>query len=122
MAYSIETIDRENYVHIRFFGEWPKGEGNQILGDIFAAIVTSGHRKTLVDYRESGNMDSDTMMDYDEASYAAKLPDVNRYRFAVLFKPSEVSQFLFWETVAVNRGVNMKAFQDEEEAIKWLSK
>ena len=122
MTYSIETIDRENYVHIKFFGDWAKGAGKHILNDIFTAVVTSEHSKALVDFRESGIIDSDTMMDFEEASYAARLPEVYKYKFTALFKLSEVSRFSFWETVAVNRGIRMKCFQDEEVAIKWIAK
>ena len=121
MAHSIEAIDRGDYVYVKFFGDWPQGQGPQILGDIFAAIVTSGHWNALVDYREAGNMDSDTMMDFEEASFAAELPDIKKYKFAVLYRPSEVSRFLFWETVAVNRAIKMKSFKDEEAAVKWLT-
>ncbi|MBN1517149.1 hypothetical protein JXA32_11360 [Candidatus Sumerlaeota bacterium] len=60
------------------------------------------------------------MMDYDEANFAASLPEIYQYKFAMVFRPSEANRFSFWETVAVNRAINIKAFPDEASAIKWL--
>ena len=66
-------------------------------------------------------MDADTMMDYQEATAASRLPDLHKRRFAALFRPEEVERFHFWETVAVNRAIAFKMFGDEEEAIEWLT-
>ena len=60
MEHRIETIDRKGYVQVRFIGYWPKGHGDRIAGEIFAAVVASGHRRALLDSREAGRMDADT--------------------------------------------------------------
>jgi hypothetical protein len=121
MAHRIETVQRSTHVCVQFSGDWLHGEGETILGEIFAAVIASGHSKALVDCREAGTMESDTWMDFGEASYAATLPHVGAYRFSVLFRPEEVRRFMFWETVAVNRGVSMRRFDDETKAIAWLN-
>lgn len=120
MTYQIEAVDKDRYVQITFHGDWPEGEGNRILDDMFASVASSGHTRALVDYREAGIMESGTMMDHEEASYAATLPDIGRFRFAVLFRPEEAERFEFWETVAFNRAIDMKIFAVEAEAVDWL--
>jgi len=120
MAYRIETTQRSTHIYVQFFGDWLEGEGETILGEVFAAVAASGHTRALVDYTAAGRMESGTWMDFGEASYAASLPRVGAYRFSVLFKPEDVRRFTFWETVAVNRGVSMRCFDDEARAIAWL--
>ena len=120
MTHWIDIEDRGTYVCVCFFGDWLKGEGESILDEIFSAIVASGHTKALVDYRKAGAMQSDSWMDFDEASHASELPNVARYRFAVLFRADELDRFRFWETVALNRWIDMRFFSDEAEALQWL--
>ena len=65
-------------------------------------------------------MEVTTLMDYDEATTAAEFNNIMQYQFAALCRPEEVKRFTFWETVAVNRGIQIKFFDKKEKAIKWL--
>ncbi|MBN1517150.1 hypothetical protein JXA32_11365 [Candidatus Sumerlaeota bacterium] len=58
MTYNIVTFDREHYIQLKFFGDWPEGAGDEIISDLFGAIVASGHKRAMLDFREAGEMDS----------------------------------------------------------------
>ena len=121
LEYKIEVFDKEGYVYINFLGDWLKGQGDQILGEILELVLASQHKRAIVDYSESGRMDSDKTMDYTEAKNASTLPDVHKCKFACLFRPEEMERFHFWETVALNRGIRMKVFGVEQDALTWLT-
>jgi hypothetical protein len=120
LEYKLEVFDKEGYVYIKFLGDWFKGHGDQILGEILELVLASQHKRAIVDYSESGHMDSDKTMDYAEAKKASTLPDVHKCKFACLFRPEEIDRFLFWETAALNRGIRMKVFEVEQDALAWL--
>lgn len=120
MPYQIDSNDREGYLQLTFKGEWPAELDEQITNDLYAAIISSEQKKILLDYREGNNMTTNTMLDYNSAINAAELPEIRRFTCAMLFRPDEVKKFEFWETVAVNRGLNVRFFDDESEALKWL--
>ena len=41
-------------------------------------------------------------------------------RIAVLGKPEDAAMLEYFETISLNRGVMVKSFTDEEDAIAWL--
>ena len=42
-------------------------------------------------------------------------------RVALVCKPENINDASFWETVAVNRGLQVRVFTDSEKARKWVS-
>lgn len=120
MSYHLEIDKRDDYLYINFFGSWTKANGKQILNDIFTSVAESGCKKAFLDFRQSEFMEASTLMDYDEATTVAAFSDIKQYKFASVFRPEEVNRFLFWETVAVNRGIRIKFFQQEMDALNWL--
>ncbi len=56
---------------------------------------------------------------FQSAEYiATNAPNVARV--AIVCNPRFADDLAFWETVAVNRGLMMRAFQKDEEALQWL--
>lgn len=49
---------------------------------------------------------------------AANAPKVSKV--AIVANPKYITDVRFWETVAVNRGLTVRAFQDVGSAEKWL--
>ena len=120
MNYHLKTINKKNYLQIIFFGTWNRQNGKQIMNDIFSKVTETNNKKVLLDFRQSDYMETSTLMDYDEAITAAGFPNIIKYKFASLHRPEEVNRFLFWETVAVNRGIRIKFFKQEKDATEWL--
>ena len=60
-----------------------------------------------------------TMDTYESAAYVAdRAPHVARV--AIVCGPDHFSDASFWETVAVNRGLTVRAFKDLRSAEEWL--
>ena len=91
-------------------------EGRRQVG---LKMQETGYSKMLVDVLDvasaPGTMDTFEI----SSSHHRDLPD--DFRLAILAPAHMIKDAKFGETVGVNRGFIIKAFQDEEEAIAWLT-
>jgi hypothetical protein len=91
-----------------------------------AATVTSActnfkNTNVLIDLRAMiGELD--TLQTFEVVSHAMpKTPGTRQLtRAAVLDLPGNMERLRFFETVAVNRGFNVRVFDDEQCALAWL--
>jgi hypothetical protein len=77
--------------------------------------------RILIDLRGmSGGLD--TLETYDVAGRELPRQKAVRrvLRSAILDRPENIERIRFFETVAVNRGLNVRVFADEAPAIEWL--
>lgn len=121
MKYELEIVERDGYVAAVL-------EGVRTPETLLAAAARttaycSERRipRLLIDVRGmTGGLD--TLETYDVAGH--ELPgheDVRRVlRSAILDLPENIERIRFFETVAVNRGLNVRVFAAEEPAIEWL--
>ena len=82
-----------------------------------------GYSRLLIDLRNmSGGLD--TLETFEVAGHA--IPEQTNardlVRSAILDLSENLDRIRFFETVAVNRGFNVKTFDDENQAIEWLLK
>ncbi|MEE4272277.1 MAG: hypothetical protein V2I67_11415 [Thermoanaerobaculales bacterium] len=91
------------------------------------ATATIGHCRehemslVLLDLRpSSGGLD--TIETYEIAGHSLPRQDGARQlaRLAILDRPENLERIRFFETVAVNRGLAVRSFGDEEHALRWL--
>ena len=82
------------------------------------AAVSSGQTRLLVDETHLEYTLS-TLDTYNSGCFLAQLSP-NPKKFAILCKTSGWNDAKFWETVAVNRGVNVRVFDDRVSAENWL--
>jgi hypothetical protein len=105
---------------------WLKGKG--ICDDLasfeaFARLVQgaalpSGLTRLLVDESEV-KYALDTLGVFKSGELVAEKTPAN-FRVAVVYAPGEQADAKFWETVAVNRGVRVRTFEDPTAAEAWL--
>jgi hypothetical protein len=94
--------------------------------DLARAVVGSAiraceeHRlvRALADIR-SMQGDMATLDRYEAGTYGAKMIP-RTIAVAMLARPDQISPDSFFENVLVNRGVNLRVFSDQEEALEWL--
>jgi hypothetical protein len=120
VSYQLEVTDEKDYVHVKFRGDLTVDNEKQVIKDIYSKVAQSGQKNVLVD-RRAGHLEPSAKSNYEEAKFISELPDLQRYRFAVLFRPEDIEQALLLEAIATNRGVNWKFFKSEEEAIEWIA-
>lgn len=80
-----------------------------------------GYSRVVIDLREmSGGLD--TLETFEVAGHAIPTQTGARdlVRSAILDLTENIERIRFFETVAVNRGFNVKVFDDEEKAVEWL--
>ena len=85
---------------------------------ILTAALEHGVTKILCDETELeyaiGILDT-----YESAKFIAEnVPEVSKT--AIVCKVSQMADAVFWETVAINRGLQVKAFMDLAAAREWL--
>jgi len=121
MKFNIEIIDRQSFVQVKFFGVWSNYNSKNIFSEMQSSISSSGHKKVMFDYTESGFMEGSPLMDNEEAKLLSEIPNVGNYKFASVFKTEdEVARFKLWEIIASKMHVIIKFFDNEEEAVSWL--
>jgi hypothetical protein len=86
---------------------------------VYQAAMSSGIKRILCDERELiyGLGMSDT---YALAKEASKLIPRD-FKIAIVCGKESKQEGGFWETVSLNRGLNVKVFLDFEEAKMWLT-
>lgn len=64
----------------------------------------------------------DTLETFDIAGHELPRQKAVRrvLRSVILDHPENVERLRFFETVAINRGLNVKVFSDEDQAVEWL--
>ena len=114
-------------LHVVYSGEFSLSEAEVSFLDILGEIMKQGTRKVLIDGRgivgEPGAMerflygkfaaDSVNELQNQGLSYAPQ--------FAYTMVPPVLDPQRFGETVAANRGMYVKAFDNVEDARRWLS-
>ena len=82
-----------------------------------------GIQRFLIDVRGMRGA-LDTLEAYEVAGHDLLAQDGIRelVRVAVLDRHENIVRVRFFETVAVNRGLDLKVFDDEAQAMRWLAK
>jgi len=130
MANSMEMLvqvdpDRR-LLRVRYEGKFSLVEAQDTFHEILNALVQHKLRKVLIDGREiSGDPEPLERFYYGKFAADAVSQAVNRGRievprFAYILKEPILDPNRFGETVAVNRGMRVKTFDDAKQAEWWL--
>ncbi len=103
---------------------WIKSEPLEVLArltkEAFRITEETGERRWLFDARALPYMTS-TFGIFQRSELVAQMVLGKKIRIAALFDPKvPVENPQFMETVARNRGLEIRVFPDEESALKWL--
>jgi len=119
MSYQLTIEQRPGYVHAKVVGERTPENALRFLRESYQACVNAGRKSLLLEMQFSGpSLSTTSIFDVisDRAADGLKLE-----RIAYVDGASNLSQAYFAETVAMNRGVNVRLFQSVSEAASWLS-
>lgn len=126
MTMNLEMNAGRSSLHVRVTGDFALGEANDCVVRIFEAIAQYGVRKVLVDCRKL-NGEPTTLERFVHATFAVR--EMERFgdkgvfrgtRFAYVGHEPLIDKNHFGETVAVNRGLNVKVSLSLERALEWL--
>jgi hypothetical protein len=120
MSYQLTIEERPTYVHATAVGERTPANALRFLQEAYAACVKSGRSDLLLDMQFTGpalNTTSIYQVISDRVPNGRNLRKIAYVDSSTAFDPGMP---YFAETVAVNRGVNVRLFQSVELAEKWL--
>ena len=121
MNYQLETTHTPDYLIVKISGV-ADGENIIAMADEFISVFTnSEHYKVLIDTLQH-EVKTTILEDHQQAEYLAKQLLGVKHRIALLVPPHLYQLNKFFETVNVNRGVKMRIFTKEEDAINYLMK
>jgi hypothetical protein len=126
MSIDLDVTPQKGFLRVRVTGHVSLRDANDALARMLEAVALKKAAKVLVDCRDvQGTMT--TADRYQHASFAAeelskwtRMGESRGTRLAYVGRPPSLDRRRFGETVAVNRGVNVKAFDNTEEALRWL--
>ena len=119
MGYVIETAIEKDYIKLVASGEQTLESNKELVFQVIEACTENNIRKVLVDI--SGTLGQPgTFSDFKLANIAAKEAFGLIQRVALVNRQENREFTSFFETAIRNRGINLLAFLDEQEAIKWL--
>jgi hypothetical protein len=121
MSISYEISVTDGVMHVKASGVDDGPEEVKKYGlALIAEAVSRGGTKVLCDEREL-KYALDTLGTFESAKYIADLiPKLARV--VIVCHPRYLKDGKFWETVAVNRGVQVRFTTDIEDAWKWIRK
>jgi hypothetical protein len=118
MSEVLEIQDKQDYIHATYSGVFSVEASKRVIDKLIQAGSGNAQYKVLLDCRSmTGAL---PVFDrYQVVSYGVNM--VGKVsRFALVRKKEPGPIDLFTETVARNRGINMKIFTDIDQALDWL--
>jgi hypothetical protein len=114
------TIEvRPTYLHAKVAGDRTPANALRFLEEVFSACVRSGHSNALLEMQLSGPSLSTSEI-FRVISQRSRDGAALRKIAYVEASMSEAAKARFAETVAINRAVNVRLFEDVAEAARWL--
>ena len=119
MNYREIKPDNPDYLHLRCSGVWDSDSSKLGWQDIADKLKRNGYGKVLLDEREV-EMETSVSIDFRHAGFVADLLRGICSKVAIIDVAENSEANAFYETVCVNRILNLKFFLLEEDAIDWL--
>ena len=121
MPYSLTITEEPGWLHARVTGQNTVGAVEGYLAEIFEATRNTDHSKLLIEE----NLEGPRLGMLDVFKVASKRAEASRGRFmtiAYVDLNAEGDLMAFAETVAKNRGSQVKVFATVAEAEEWLQR
>ncbi len=126
MNMNLDITREKGYLCAHVTGEFFLAEANDCVVSIFEAVAQHGLQKVLVDCRQLKG-EPTTLERFVHSTFAVR--EMGRFadagvlrgtRFAYVGNEPLIDRNRFGETVAVNRGLNVKVSLSKQEALQWL--
>ena len=119
VSYQLTIEERPTYIYARADGELTPANALRFLEEAYAACLRSSRRDLLLDMQLHGP-DLNTTNVYEVISQRVADGSKLRKIAYVPFQRGDRSMAHFAETVAINRGVNVRLFESVAAAERWL--
>ena len=121
MSYSINFILKDDYLHVRIEGENTAENVKRYLAEVQDLCLQHKCNKVLIEE----NLTGPTISTYNIFTIAEQgsrhiSPDIHKIAYIDMNPEHNTEAMHFAETVAQNRGVNIRLFTDLQLAIEWI--
>ena len=121
MSYTVTFVQKKDYLHARIIADSTPENVLNSLSEIQQTCLKYKYRKVLI---EDGFI-GPTISTFDIFAIIEKMsptisPEIQKIAYVDVEKKRDPESLRFAETVAVNRGVNIKYFIDIKQAEQWL--
>ena len=121
MAYDLKTVREDGYLHASVTGDNTPEDVAAYLGRIREICIEHGLSRVLIEENLVGpRLAAIDIYDIVNAASVGVAPAIRRVAFVDTNAEHRFSNMKFAETVAVNRGVNVKVFRDVPSAVEWI--
>jgi len=119
MPYSTEKMGEEGIWRVTYRGEVDGAERRKALAEGVEEVLDETLTGILIDFREAIWVASEVEK-YEFGGEKSDEPALRGVRIAVLHLAGDGDAHRMMETVARNRGLSIRSFDDEAEAMDWL--
>jgi len=120
MTYRLTIIEKPGYLHATATGEHTAANARRFLTEAHEACMKRGHDAVLLEVNFSGpSLPAHSIFDVI-SSQSAAAQRLRRIAYVETGQERDPEQMKFAETVARNRGVNVRLFRDLAGAEAWL--
>ena len=120
MPYKVEKVD--NYVHIKAHGQYGFNDASGSQNEALNFIKSDNLERILVDISEIENEFSFS----ESMQIISRVPEVfpRHVKHAVIFSETTLRNMTagFSDNFSSNRGINVRVFDKEDDALDWLLK
>jgi hypothetical protein len=120
MSYELRVIETPSHLHVRASGAHTPGNARQFLVDAYEACVRLNHSAVLLEMNLVGPSMSTVSLFGVVAERASQGQQLRRIAYVDASAERSLEHKVFAETVARNRGVNVRFFQSVDEAQAWM--
>jgi hypothetical protein len=121
MAYQVEFQDKIGYFFAHVQGKRTVNSVVELIKDLSERAIELHHKRVLVDVRDFEGWLQIMESNYVVTSEFPKLRGKGLQKAAILDRePVEPNRWFFFETVAQNRGFDLRIFNNEKSALDWL--
>ena len=125
MPYALRFIKKDAHLAIRFSGNFIKGDIEDLWKQISEYLQENPQQRILVEeIFGSTAQELDAFEIFQAAEKLSKSKFAYRLKIALLYAKNvsdeTLSKAQFGETVALNRGLNLRVFREKRNAQKWL--
>jgi hypothetical protein len=121
MAYQVEYQEKIGYLYAHVQGKRTQNSVIELIKDVSERAIELHQKRVLVDVRDFEGWLQIMESKYVVTSEFPKLRGKGLRKAAILDRePLEPNRWFFFETVAQNRGFDLRIFNDQKSALNWL--
>ncbi len=121
MPYQFDYQERPGYIFVHVTGERTQEAVIALARELSGLAISLGYSRVLVDVREMMGWLQVMESNYIVTTEFQKLRGLGLRRVAILDRqPPEPQRWFFFETVAQNRGLEIRVSTNLDSALEWL--